>query len=60
VHGLSVPLGKAGYRLPRTISIALTTNSASEPDPIPAEDRTVDRNRDLSSTVAANVRHPEE
>ncbi|KAL2007646.1 hypothetical protein VTN00DRAFT_7628 [Thermoascus crustaceus] len=35
VHGLSVPLGKAGYHIPRTISSALSTSTALEPDPIP-------------------------
>ena len=31
VHGLSVPLGKLGYRLPRTISSALEANNVEEP-----------------------------
>ncbi|KAL2002896.1 hypothetical protein VTN02DRAFT_5613 [Thermoascus thermophilus] len=35
VHGLSIPLGKAGYHIPRTISSALSTSSALELDPIP-------------------------
>ncbi|KKA20499.1 Na/H antiporter [Rasamsonia emersonii CBS 393.64] len=34
VHGLSVPLGKAGYHLPRTISSALSNSSTIEPEPI--------------------------
>lgn len=33
VHGLSVPLGKVGYHIPRTISTALSSASA-EPEPI--------------------------
>ncbi|PYH75384.1 hypothetical protein BO82DRAFT_360064 [Aspergillus uvarum CBS 121591] len=35
VHGLSIPLAKAGYYLPRTISQALSTSAAQEQDPIP-------------------------
>ncbi|TQB73977.1 hypothetical protein MPDQ_005308 [Monascus purpureus] len=35
VHGLSVPLGKAGYHLPQTISIALSTSTMIEPEPVP-------------------------
>ncbi|KAJ5755386.1 Cation/H+ exchanger [Penicillium manginii] len=34
VHGLSVPIGKAGYNLPRTISSAIST-SIDEPEPVP-------------------------
>jgi len=30
VHGLSVPLGKLGYRLPRTISSAIISQSVTE------------------------------
>lgn len=37
VHGLSVPLGKAGYHIPRTISSAL---SDSEPIRIPSRNNT--------------------
>ncbi|EED15005.1 Na/H antiporter, putative [Talaromyces stipitatus ATCC 10500] len=33
VHGLSIPLGKAGYHIPRTISTALSSNSG-EQEPI--------------------------
>ncbi|KAJ5937183.1 Cation/H+ exchanger [Penicillium verhagenii] len=36
VHGLSVPVGKAGYHLPRTLSIAITSSTA-ENDPVPIE-----------------------
>lgn len=35
VHGLSVPIGKAGYHLPRTISSAISTSTVEEPDPVP-------------------------
>ncbi|KAL3469767.1 Sodium/hydrogen exchanger family-domain-containing protein [Aspergillus californicus] len=35
VHGLSIPLVKAGYHLPRTISAAISTSSTAVPDPIP-------------------------
>ncbi|KAJ5693258.1 Cation/H+ exchanger [Penicillium macrosclerotiorum] len=35
VHGLSVPVGKAGYHLPRTISSAISTSGADEPDAVP-------------------------
>ncbi|KAJ5105196.1 hypothetical protein NUU61_002543 [Penicillium alfredii] len=35
VHGLSVPVGKAGYHLPRTISSVISTGTVDEPDPIP-------------------------
>ncbi len=33
VHGLSIPLGKLGFYLPRTISSALDTSSPDEPEP---------------------------
>ncbi|PYH33251.1 putative Na/H antiporter [Aspergillus neoniger CBS 115656] len=35
VHGLCIPLAKAGYHLPRTISQALSTSTIAEPDPVP-------------------------
>ncbi|KAJ5317242.1 hypothetical protein PENANT_c045G03697 [Penicillium antarcticum] len=35
VHGLSVPVGKAGYHLPRTISTAMSTGTQDEPSPVP-------------------------
>ncbi|KAJ5477016.1 hypothetical protein N7539_007160 [Penicillium diatomitis] len=35
VHGLSVPVGKAGYHLPRTISSAISTSTVDDPDPVP-------------------------
>jgi hypothetical protein len=35
VHGMSVPIGKAGYHLPRTISSAISTSTANEPEPVP-------------------------
>ncbi|KAJ6001729.1 hypothetical protein N7522_006956 [Penicillium canescens] len=35
VHGLSVPVGKAGYHLPRTISTAMSTGTSDEPTPVP-------------------------
>ncbi|OXN03192.1 hypothetical protein CDV58_07593 [Aspergillus fumigatus] len=35
VHGLSIPLVKAGYHLPRTISSVLSTSSPTDPDPVP-------------------------
>lgn len=35
VHGLSVPVGKAGYNLPRTISNAISTSTHEEQEPIP-------------------------
>ncbi|CAG7968477.1 unnamed protein product [Penicillium olsonii] len=35
VHGLSVPLGKAGYHLPRTISSVISTSTHEEQEPIP-------------------------
>jgi len=33
VHGLSIPLGKLGFYLPRTISNALDSSGADEPEP---------------------------
>ncbi|KAJ5928073.1 Cation/H+ exchanger [Penicillium verhagenii] len=36
VHGLSVPVGKAGYHLPRTISFAITSSTA-ENEHVPIE-----------------------
>lgn len=41
VHGLSIPLGKFGFYLPRTISRALTTESNDEPAPFRISDREV-------------------
>ncbi|PWY78449.1 hypothetical protein BO94DRAFT_497683 [Aspergillus sclerotioniger CBS 115572] len=35
VHGLSIPLAKAGYHLPRTISHALSTSTMVERDAVP-------------------------
>lgn len=35
VHGLSIPLVKAGYHLPRTISSALSSATTYDPEPIP-------------------------
>ncbi|KAJ6010585.1 hypothetical protein N7451_001997 [Penicillium sp. IBT 35674x] len=37
VHGLSVPVGKAGYHLPRTLSTAITASSTTEPNSVPIE-----------------------
>ena len=37
VHGLSVPIGKLGYHLPRTLSTALGSNSRGEPASFQAE-----------------------
>ncbi|PYI15748.1 Na/H antiporter [Aspergillus violaceofuscus CBS 115571] len=37
VHGLSIPLGKAGYHLPRTISNALGNSSVQEQAAIPVD-----------------------
>lgn len=34
VHGISVPLAKAGYHIPRTISSALSTSTTYDPEPI--------------------------
>ncbi|OJK03260.1 hypothetical protein ASPACDRAFT_40583 [Aspergillus aculeatus ATCC 16872] len=53
VHGLSIPLAKAGYHLPRTISQALSTSATQEQDPIPIENisfthSTATRNSELS------------
>lgn len=36
VHGLSVPVGKAGYHIPRTISSALSTPAEPEPIRLPS------------------------
>ncbi|KAE8134034.1 putative Na/H antiporter [Aspergillus pseudotamarii] len=35
VHGLSIPLVKAGYHLPRTISHALSVGSTPDAEPVP-------------------------
>lgn len=32
---MSVPIGKAGYHLPRTISSVISTSMADEPEPVP-------------------------
>ncbi|KAH6621343.1 Sodium/hydrogen exchanger family-domain-containing protein [Chaetomium sp. MPI-SDFR-AT-0129] len=34
VHGLSIPLGKLGFYLPKTLSRSLMTTSSDEPDPV--------------------------
>ncbi|GAD97823.1 Na/H antiporter, putative [Paecilomyces variotii No. 5] len=38
VHGISVPLAKAGYHIPRTISSALSTSTNYDPEPITIPD----------------------
>ncbi|WEW61793.1 hypothetical protein PRK78_007289 [Emydomyces testavorans] len=35
VHGLSIPLGKLGFHLPRTLSSAFSTSTDLEPEPVP-------------------------
>ncbi|KXG52664.1 Cation/H+ exchanger [Penicillium griseofulvum] len=35
VHGLSVPIGKAGYNLPATISNVISTSAYEEREPVP-------------------------
>ncbi|KAJ5383363.1 Cation/H+ exchanger [Penicillium concentricum] len=35
VHGLSVPIGKAGYNLPATISSVISTSAYEGPEPVP-------------------------
>lgn len=35
MHGLSVPLGKAGYHLPATISSVISTGTYEEREPVP-------------------------
>ncbi|KAI9815792.1 MAG: hypothetical protein M1827_002188 [Pycnora praestabilis] len=57
VHGLSIPLGKLGFYLPRTISQALDSSTASEPEPFHISD-TIQQgehalHRVTSSTAAA-------
>ncbi len=37
VHGLSVPIGKLGYHIPRTLSTAIGSNSRGEPASFQAE-----------------------
>ncbi|CAL5872332.1 uncharacterized protein PFLUO_LOCUS6594 [Penicillium psychrofluorescens] len=49
VHGLSVPLGKAGYHLPRTISSAIST-SIDEPEAVP-----IDNPRHTHSTATPRL-----
>ena len=39
VHGLSVPLGKLGYHLPRTISSAIESREVDEPEPFHIAER---------------------
>lgn len=46
VHGISVPLAKAGYHIPRTISSALSTSTSYDPEPITIPDA-----RDTHSTA---------
>lgn len=35
MHGLSVPIGKAGYNLPATISSVISTSTHEEREPVP-------------------------
>lgn len=37
MHGVSVPIGKLGYHLPRTLSTAIGSNSRGEPGSFQAE-----------------------
>ena len=39
IHGLSVPLGKVGYHLPRTISSAITSRDRDDDEPFRIRDR---------------------
>ncbi|KAL4926628.1 putative Na/H antiporter [Aspergillus undulatus] len=60
VHGLSIPLSKAGYHLPRTISAAISTSistASTADDPIPLADNrmthsTANEPHDLSGISA--------
>lgn len=50
VHGLSIPLVKAGINLPRTISSAISNATAPEPEPIPIAD--IDHTRSTATPSA--------
>ncbi|PKY02452.1 putative Na/H antiporter [Aspergillus campestris IBT 28561] len=50
VHGLSIPLVKAGYNLPRTISNALSTSTAVDSEPV-----TIASTPHTHSTATRNV-----
>ena len=56
VHGLSVPLGKLGYHLPRTISTAIVSRSGSEDPTEPAPFHLRERIATSSPTVHQNQR----
>jgi sodium/hydrogen antiporter len=45
VHGLSVPLGKVGYHLPRTISSAIASRDVDEPEPFHIRGRSESRSQ---------------
>lgn len=45
VHGLSVPLGKVGYHLPRTISSAVMSRDREDPEPFQIPNRSEDDDR---------------
>lgn len=47
VHGLSVPLGKLGYHLPRTISNVIETRETEEPEVFPVHSRVDDEAQTL-------------
>ncbi|EEP78392.1 conserved hypothetical protein [Uncinocarpus reesii 1704] len=51
VHGLSIPLGKLGFYLPRTLSNAMSTSADLDPDPFPIPFR------DTISAAASRVRN---
>ena len=63
VHGLSVPIGKLGYHLPRTLSNAVGSNSVSmdpeEPQPpFHLRERVTDMRRDKDRRTAEEPSRP--
>jgi sodium/hydrogen antiporter len=61
VHGLSVPIGKLGYHLPRTVSSAFTTSmDRDEPDQQFQTGERIDHKRSMQGSKTRQRRNPNE
>ncbi|KAK5162544.1 Sodium/hydrogen exchanger family-domain-containing protein [Cryomyces antarcticus] len=58
VHGLSIPLGKLGFYLPRTISSAISSDPVEEPAAFHLRDRTVNGEQNLARTLHRSEQVP--
>lgn len=55
VHGLSIPLGKLGFYLPRTFSQAFDSTGNDDPMPFRVRDRSIDRS---TGVLRERIRQP--